>query len=99
MQEGQNNFREKHLYTTGPERHHVQELVRTKSRIFKKISKWVYITSFPFTLIPYPVSSLEKVAPFLRTAALNNQIALRCVQYEKVTEAELGLRSIVAESS
>lgn len=54
-------------------------------------------------LLPFHPDSLPskqpRKAPFLRTAALNNQIALRCVQYEKVTEAESGLRSIVADSS
>lgn len=61
----------------------IQELVRTKFWIFKKISKWVYITSFPFHPDTYSVISLEKVTPFMRTASLNNQIALRCVQCEK----------------
>ena len=75
----------------------MHRLVRTKLLNFQtKNSKWFHVTLHPFhpVNITSPATSLGKTGPFLRTAALANQIALsRIPQPERVREAKSGISS------
>lgn len=62
-----------------------------------KISKWVVITSQLFHPDDVSGENLEKINPFYRIAALNDQLALlKCMFQEKEATVESGSQSVFA---